>query len=240
MKKLFILIAFAFLFISCEEPDDPPRPYSLSMPRAIGKTATSIDILWDEAPVTNSNFQSYDVYYREFYVAEPKHYINIINKKQVYTSIAGLIPNTIYRIYIVITDKDGNRYTSNELPEMTLNDAPGPIYMFRIDQYIVNIDKEGQILHNLMLVWSPYEDADIVPFSHYAVHLDSVSNFTCTASNKIFDAVRANELFNINHLSGGKTYFLKIRAYNVLGKYSEATMSFIRLPNSTPPGIYYL
>ena len=223
LKVPFILIitAFAFLFLSCEEPDDPIVPYSYSMPSSLGKTINSIDIFWDEAPLTN--FQSYDVFYREFYVAEPKHYVTIVNKKELYTTIVGLISDTEYRISIVTTDKNGNKYTSNELTEKTYSDIPSPIYLFRID---------FESASSIRFIWTPYVDSYAVPFSRYEIYMDRVDNFVCSDSNRVvtvYNSLSSQANFNISNLMFEQDYYFKLRTYNTLGKYREfGTILFSR------------
>jgi hypothetical protein len=216
MKRsfIFIFIAFAFWFLSCEEPDDPVVPYDYSMPRSVGKTINSIDIFWDEAPL--SNFQYYDIFYREFYVSEPKHHITIKDRKQLYTTITGLIPNIEYKIIVVTTDKSGNKYTSKELSERTYSDIPSPISLFRIDS-------ENNSL--IRFVWTMYMDLYIVPFSRYEIYMDTVNNFICSDSNRVatvYNYFTAQINFDISDLVPEQNYYFKLRTYNTLEKYRES------------------
>jgi len=217
---IFIFFGFAFLFLSCEEPDDPVILYDYSMPRSVGKTINSIDIFWDEAPL--NNFQYYDIFYREFYVSEPKHHITINDKKQLYTTITGLLTDTEYKIFIVTTDKRGNKYTSKELSEKTYSDVPGPIYQFRIES------ESGSLIR---FVWNIYENNYAVPFSRYEIYMDTVNNFICNNSNKVvilYNYFSAQVEFNVSDLVPGQIYYFKLRTYNTLEKYRESsqTVSF--------------
>ena len=222
MKRSFILIfvGFAFWFCSCEEPDDPIIPYDYSTPRSVGKTITSIDIFWDEAPI--NNFQSYDIFYREYYVSEPRQYISISSKNQIYTTLAGLVPDTEYKISIVTTDKSGKKYTSKELSEKTYSDVPGTIYQFRIES------ESGSFIK---FVWNIYENSYAVPFSRYEIYMDTVNNFICNNSNKVvilYNYFSAQVEFNVSDLVPGQIYYFKLRTYNTLEKYRESsqTVSF--------------
>ena len=223
MKKslIFIFIGFAFLFLSCEEPDDPIVPYSYSTPKSMGRTINSIDIFWDEAPL--NNFQSYEIFYREFYVIEPKNYITIMNKKQIYATISGLTPNIEYKISVVTTDKNGNKYASTELSEKTHSDIPNPVYRFYIDS------QTGSLIR---FAWNQYTDSYAVPFSRYELYMDTINNFTCSDSNRvaILNTYWASSVdFNVSNLVVGQTYYFKLRTYNTLGKYGESgTISFTR------------
>jgi hypothetical protein len=224
MKRsfLFIFIGFVFCFISCDEPDDPVMPYDDSMPILMGKTINSIDIFWTEASL--SNFQYYEVFYREYYTAEPKKYITLNGKKQIYATITGLMPNIEYKIFVVTADKSGNRYASKELSVKTYTDMPSSILGFRV---------ETENNSFIRFVWTPYSDSYAVPFSRYEMYMDTVNNFICGDSNRIItkdNYFAAQADFNISDLEWGKNYYFKLRTYNTLEKYSESgTISFSRM-----------
>ena len=223
MKRsfLFVFICFVFCFISCEEPDDPIIPYDDSMPVFMGRTINSIDIFWNETSLID--FQYYEVFYREYYTPEPKKYITLNGKKQIYATITGLIPNIEYKISVVTIDKSGNSYGSKELSVKTCNDMPGSIFGFRIES-------ESNFL--IKFVWAPYLDSYAVPFSRYELYMDTVSNFICSGYNKVItenNYFSAQADFNISDLEWGKSYYFKLRTYNTLEKYSESgTISFSR------------
>jgi hypothetical protein len=209
-------MGFAFLFLSCEEPDDPIVPYSYSIPRSVGKTINSIDIFWDEAPL--NNFQYYEIFYREYYVTEPKNYITIMNKKQIYATISGLIPNIEYKISVVTTDKNGNKYASTELSEKTHSDIPSTPITFYYSQQNDSF---------LRFVWNQYSNSYAVPFSRYELYMDTVNNFTCSDSNRvvILNTLWASSIdFNVSDLVKEQTYYFKLRTYNTLEKYSESVI----------------
>jgi len=230
MKRSFILIlvGFAFLFLSCEEPDDPVISYDY-IPRLVNKSPYSIDIFWDEAPLTN--FQYYDVFYRESITTttEPIHYITIANKRQVYTSLVGLSPNTEYKIIIVTTDKNGNKYTSKELFERTYSDIPSIANIFKATSYTIGTDYWGvSYVSTITFIWSEYANSYAIPFSRYEIYMDTVSNFTCSSSNKIriIDYPWDTEIIIYTRLDIGRYYYFKLRIYNTLEKYSESAFPF--------------
>jgi hypothetical protein len=227
MKRsfIFIFIAFAFWFLSCEEPDDPVISYDY-IPRLVSKSINSIDIFWDEAPM--NNFQYYDIFYRESYVTEPKHYITISNKWEVYTSIVGLLPNTDYKIIIVTTDKSGNKYTSKELSERTYNDVPSNINVFRADSYTIRIDQMtgDTTISSITFVWDKYSNSYAVPFSRYEIYMGTHREFICNDYNKIrIIGVDWNtEVIIYESLRIRQYYYFKLRTYNTLEKYSESAV----------------
>ena len=229
LKKIFICLLFAitaFCFISCEEPDDLVMQYGSSMPKLVGRSTTFIDILWDKTTI--KDFKSYDIFYRAFDAEEPTHYISITNKWEVYITIIGLQPNTRYKIFVVTNDKNGNKYTSEELAIMTLSDGPSPVGDFRITSYTdIGFDS-----YMVSLAWTSYTDFFASAFSHYSIHMkyteppfSSLNDFTCTYNNTVEVIIDPNITETSIYISGYsdiRKYYFKLRMYNKLGNYSES------------------
>jgi hypothetical protein len=224
MKKsfIFIFIGFTVLFLSCEEPDDPVLPYNDAMPKLIGKSVNSVDILWDETAL--ADFQSYDIFYRENYPEEPNHhYISIPHKWQVFTSIVGLISNIEYKIYVVTNDKSGKKYKSQELSVKTYSDIPSPVTGFSITSF----RDLGWNRASVICTWNEYLNLDsyIVPFRQYSIYMGLDSNFICSDNNIVateYNSGNTEQLIVILNYSDKQNYYFKLRIYNTLGKYSES------------------
>jgi len=239
--SLFIIIVFCF--ISCEDPYEPVTSLDYSIPKVTGKSAISIDVSWDETSL--AAFKSYDVFYKDRSMAEPKLFITIPQKNKIFTSITGLKPNTEYTIFIVTNDKNGDKHLSYEIFEKTYTDIPSPITVFTMDTIIRNEDGEAVVIK---FSWSPYTDEDsYVPFDRYEFIYDinptdryfiatefnvekaqidfnaavlSISSITLEDLENSQMSPELREMFLASWPYFIQHYF-RVRTYNTLGKYNE-------------------
>lgn len=223
---LFVLI----IFFSCEEPNDPPIIYNPEIPKVIGKSISSIDIFWNEADI--DNFDRYEIYYKKYFEEEYKLYITIPNQKQVFVSVSGLTPDTEYKFYVKVYDKNGKYWITDIKSEKTFSDIPSTIKKFVVSDYGYDY---------ILLQWSTYEDSYAVPFDRYEVFMGTTSNFPCNDSTRVL----VNKLIYTDEgrvvgLSDKQGYYFKLRVYNSLGKYRESSAIYARTLNEPPkPVIFY-
>ena len=231
LQKIFPLILISFLcFSSCEEPDDPALPYESSVTKSIGRTITSIDILWEQAQL--DNFDRYEIYYKKFYETDYKLYISTTNQNQLYATVSGLTPDTEYKIYINTIDKNGKVYTSKEITERTFSDVPMAFSEFVISDYSFNY---------AILRWSAYKDSYAVPFDRYELYVGKTLDFVCNDSSRSLIIYNMDTYeATIGGLGDKLGYYFKMRVYNKIGKYRESISAFLRTPNAPPkPVILY-
>ncbi|WGS64187.1 fibronectin type III domain-containing protein [Marinitoga aeolica] len=204
MKKLLFYILLISLFLllnSCVFKVRPPKAI-LTYPTNFNNLPTSIDLFWTlEGSEKNDDF-NFEIYYGK----SETSFDNKISTSNTFTRLENLEPENEY--YIKIRTIKGNEYTDSEIYKIKTTDKPEISFI---------IDKTTIYKNYVELRWSGYDKDGIKKYELYKSTTPDFSDKELSYSGK-------DTSFRLEDLSYGKTYYIKLIAFDNIDESSEKVL----------------